>query len=254
MSRGTLARIATTSLICLALAACGHGGTRETKDSMTLDARNSPGDLYVELAAEYYRLGQLDPALSHAERAISEDKKNPRAYYVIAVIYQKLGETVRAEENFKHALELSPKNPDILNAYGAFFCAQRRYPEAQAQFAKAIENPLYATPWVSITNSGTCAASAGNLSQAETYYRRALTANPDFGPALFKMAAIELKRDNAREAKMYLDRYFRGNAPEPQVLLLAIRTERKLGNTKAAATYEQVLRKTFPSATEIKDI
>jgi type IV pilus assembly protein PilF len=238
----------------VALAACGHGATRAAKDSMTLDARNSPGDLYVELAAEYYKLGQMDAALSHAERAIREDKNNPRAYYVIAVIYQKLGETARAEENFKHALEISPRNPDILNAYGTFFCAQRRYPEAQAQFAKAIENPLYATPWVSLTNAGSCAAGAGNPAQAEADYRRALAASPDFGPALFNLAAIEFQRGNAKEAKGYLDRYFRGNPPEPQVLLLAIRTERKLGNTKAAATYDQLLRKSFPGAPEIKEI
>ncbi|HYN76378.1 MAG TPA: type IV pilus biogenesis/stability protein PilW [Lamprocystis sp. (in: g-proteobacteria)] len=240
--------------LCLVLAACGHRATREAKDSMTLDAQNSPGDLYVAMAAEYYRLGNLDDALRRAEQAIKEDKDNPRAYYIIAVIYQKMGETARAEENFKRSLELSPKNPDILNAYGTFYCSQRRYAEAQAQFAKAIENPLYANPWMSMTNAGTCAATAGHSAQAEAHFRKALAANPRFGPALFKMAEIEFRRGNAKVAKDYLDRYFQANAPEPQVLLLAIRTERKLGNAKASATYEQVLRKNFPDATDTQDL
>ena len=240
--------------LCLALVACGHRATREANDSMTLDAQNSPGDLYVAMAAEYYRLGNLDDALRRAEQAIKEDKDNPRAYYVIAVIYQKMGEVSRAEENFKRSLELSPKNPDILNAYGTFYCSQRRYAEAQTQFAKAIENPLYTNPWMSMTNAGTCAATAGDSAQAEAHFRKALAANPRFGPALFKMAEIEFKRGNPKAAKEYLDRYFQANTPEPQVLLLAIRTERNLGNAKSAATYEQVLRKSFPDASAVKEI
>lgn len=252
MSMARVARLIAVSGIGLSLTACGYFLPRKANDSMSLDAENSSGDLYVAMASEYYRLGQLDEALRRAERAIGEDKKNPRAYFVIAMIYQRLGETARADENFKRALELSPKNPDILNAYGAFFCAQRRYAEAQQQFTKATENPLYATPWMSLTNAGACAASAGNLAQAEANYRRALSANSGFGPALFQMADLEFKRGSAKAAKEYLDRYFQANAPAPQVLILAIRIERKLGNTKSAETYEQVLRNSFPDAPETK--
>jgi type IV pilus assembly protein PilF len=247
-------RLAALCGMCLALAACGHHFTRKANDSIALDAQNSPGDLYVAMAAEYYRLGDMDGALRRAEQAITEDKSNPRAYYVLAVIYARLGQNARAEENFQKALEISPNNPDILNAYGTYFCAQRRYPEAQAQFAKAIANPLYADPWLSMTNAGTCAAGAGNTAQAETEYRRALSANPRFGPALFKMADLEFNRDNLKGAKAYLDRFFQASTPTPEALLLGIRTERKLGNAKAAATYEQVLRTSYPDATAIKDI
>jgi type IV pilus assembly protein PilF len=235
------------------LNACGHGQSRDDS-SMGLDAENSPGDLYVAMAAEYYRLGQMDAALRNAERGIDEDKGNPRAYYMIAVIYQKIGEIAKADENFKRAVELSPKNPDVRNAYGTFFCSQRRYAEAQQQFAKALENPLYNSPWVAMTNAGTCAASAGNLSQAESEYRRALNANPRFGPALLKMAEIEYGRGNTKGTKSYLDSFFQTNAPSPQALALAIKAERKLGSSKAAATYEQVLRKNFPEVPEPLDL
>jgi type IV pilus assembly protein PilF len=206
------------------------------------------------MAAEYFRLGQMDAALRNAERGISEDKDNPRGYYMIAVIYQKIGEISKADDNFKRAVELSPKNPDVRNAYGTFFCSQRRYAEAQQQFAKALENPLYNTPWVAMTNAGTCAASAGNPSQAESDYRRALNANPRFGPALLKMAEIEYGRGNAKGAKSYLDTFLQSNTPTPQALALAVRTERKLGNPKGAATYEQVLCYTDPATTETLDL
>jgi type IV pilus assembly protein PilF len=253
MSGPVLIRVIALAGLCLALSACGHGQSRDDS-SVGLDAQNSPGDLYVAMAAEYFRLGQMDAALRNAERGISEDKDNPRGYYMIAVIYQKIGEISKADDNFKRAVELSPKNPDVRNAYGTFFCSQRRYAEAQQQFAKALENPLYNTPWVAMTNAGTCAASAGNPSQAESDYRRALNANPRFGPALLKMAEIEYGRGNAKGAKSYLDTFLQSHTPTPQALALAVRTERKLGNPKGAATYEQVLRKTYPGTPETLDL
>ena len=241
-------------LAVLALAGCGHSQTKQTDQSLGLDAEDSPGDLYVAMAAEYYRLGQLDAAVRRGEQAIAEDDKNPRAYYVMAVIYQGIGQLDRAEANFKRALELSPNNSDIRNAYGSFFCGQRRYAEADVQFAKALENPIYATPWVAITNAGTCAAGAGNPARAETEYRRALGLNPRFGPALIKMAEIEYQRGNAKAAKAFMDDFFRTNVPTAGALALGMRIERKLGNTKTAETYEQVLRRNFPSAPETLEI
>lgn len=241
-------------LLCLALAGCASKEIKGTDSALGLDAENSPGDLYVAMAAEYYRLGQLEPALRRAEQAVKEDPENPRAHYMIAVIYQQIGQVQRADEAFRRALELSPNNADIRNAYGTFHCSQKRYAEADAQFAKALENPLYATPWVAMTNAGTCAASAGNTTKAESEYRKALSANPRFGPALLKMAEIETKRGDAKAAKTYLDRYFQANSPTPYALALGIKTERKLGNKTGAATYEQVLRKSFPNAPELLEL
>lgn len=239
--------------VCLTLIACSRHNARESDSALGLDAQNSPGDLYVAMAAEYYRLGQLDEAMRRAQQAIAEDNRNPRAYYMIGVIYQRIGQMPQAEASFKQAVEISPNNPDIRNAYGNFFCEQRRFSEAQAQFAKALENPLYNTPWVAMVNAGICAASAGDRTRAQTEYRRALKANPRFGPALLKLAELEYGRGDAKAAKDSLDRFFQANAPTPQALELAIATERKLGNSKGAATYEQMLRKSFPGAAATQD-
>lgn len=239
---------------CLMLAACGHQKLRGDEENMGLDAQDSPGDLYVAMAAEYLRRGQMDAALRRAMQAVDEDAKNPRSHYVLALVYQAIGQTDRADQSFKRAVEISPKNPNVRNAYGSFFCSQGRYTEADAQFAKALENPLYSTPWITITNSGMCAAKAGNRSKAETEYRRALNANPRFGPALVKMAAIEYERGNYKGAKNYLDRFFRTNIVSPDALALGIRTERRLGHKKTAATYEQVLRKNFPDAPQTLEL
>jgi len=254
-SRMTLSpsrRITLAMLLCGLLVACAGGPTQQTDEAgFAGTPHDSPADLYVALAAEYYRQGQLDPALQRAKKGLDMDANNARAHYMIALLYQRIGEYKLAERHFAEASRLEPKNPDIQNAWGTFFCGQKRYGDAEEQFKKALENPLYNTPWVAMTNAGICARQAGDRQKAESYFRRAITANPRFGPALQEMADISYQRGDYKGARGYLDRYFQSTQPTPQALLLAVRVERKLGSRKRASTYEQLLRKSFPDSPEV---
>lgn len=253
-----LLRALLLSGLCLTVTACamlpGRSKPQTIDSPSATDA--SPADLYVELAAVYARQGQPEWALKNAEKAIAADRSNYGGYLMRALIYQSLGETRLAEENFQRAVELAPKNPELLDAYGSYFCNQRRYAEAQTQYAKALQNPLYKQPWVTLTNAGNCSMRAGQSPAAQAFYRRALAANPNYGRALYMLADIEFNRDNTQAAQGYMGRYlndylrgeFPATADTAQALQLAIRIERKLGNTKAAETYEQILRSSFSSS------
>jgi len=119
------------------------------------------------------------------------------------------------------------------------------------QYKKALTNPRYATPWIAMTNLGICARHSGNGGQAETYFRRALSANPGFGSAMAALADLDYGRGRYRSARAHLDRYFKVAQPTPQVLLLAVRVERKLGSRKRAATYAELLRKRYPDSPQL---
>jgi type IV pilus assembly protein PilF len=237
-------------LLAALLTGCASSATREEEGGFAGDY-DSPADLYVALAAEYYRQGQLDAALQRAKRGLDLDSRNARAHYMLGILYQRIGENAKADSHFAEAAKLEPKNPDVQNARGTFFCSQKKYREADEQFRKASSNPLYGTPWVALTNAGLCARKAGNQQQAESYLQRAISANPRFGPALREMADLNYQRGNYKAARSYLDRYFQSNQPTPQALLLATRVERKLGARKRASTYESMLRKGFPDSAEV---
>jgi type IV pilus assembly protein PilF len=236
---------------CVTLASCAGGQVRD-EDALGLGATayDSPADLYVALAAEYFRQGQLDAAMQRARKGLDLDKNNARAHYMIALLYQRIGEYRLAEKHFGEAVRLEPKNPDIHNAWGTFHCSRGRYREAQEQFDQALQNPLYSTPWVALTNAGICSRKASRSQQAESYLRRALSMNPRFAPALQEMAEINYQRGDYKSARSYLDRYFDSAQPTPEALGLAVRVERKLGARKRAATYETMLRKSFPDSPE----
>ena len=246
--------------LCLLLAACGgKKAIQADNEALGLNPEDSPAELYVRMAEEYYARGQTEVAFRRAQQAIEEDKSYPRAHVWLAFLYEEIGQADKAQQHYDEALKLAPNNADVLYAYGSFQCRQKRYAEADAQFAKALANPLYSTPWIAMTNAGNCAASAGNASKAETYYRNAINASPTFGPALVRLAEMAYRRGDAKAAKGYLDRYFepatiRTPATSYSALTIGTQIERKLGNRKRADEYERALKTNFPQAPKPREL
>ncbi len=241
--------------LCLGLAGCASKPATQADDPLGLDPQTSPAALYVEMAEEYYNRGQAEIAFRRAQQAIEADKNYAKAHAWLAFMYEEMGKPDLAATHYGRAVNLAPKNADILYAAGAYLCRQKQYDEAEGYFKRALDNPLYTTPWIAMSVAGDCAVSAGNPTQAERYYRDAIAANPSFGPALVKLAEIEMKRGNAAGAKAYLDRYFqpstiRTPAIAQIALGIAVQAESQLGNRTKAAEYEKVLKNNFPDVPE----
>lgn len=255
---GRTSRLIVALGLCLLLIACvsqpTKSSTGEGIGKLSAQENDSPADLYVALASEYYRIGQMDPALERVRRALKLDKNNARAHYIAALVLQRLGENALAEAYFERASALEPDSPDIHNAWGAFLCSQGRHEEADAQFADALANPLFTTPALALTNAGVCAISAGEKAKGEGYLREALTRAPRFAPALYQMARLQYAQGDYKAAQGYIDRLMDVNQLNPQTLLLAVRVEKALGNRKQAKVYTQYLREGFPDAPEILEL
>jgi type IV pilus assembly protein PilF len=191
-------------------------------------------------------------ALQKLRRSLQVDERNPEAHNVIAILYDRLGEQSLARKHYDRAAELDSKDPYIRNARGSFFCKQGQYEKADEEFALALENPLYPTPWVALTNAGLCAERAGDQVTAETYYRRALTANPRYSPALIQMAQISFEQGKGMSSRAYLERFHGDAEATAASLWLGVRIERKLGDRQKAVEYKRRLLKEFPDAPEIQ--
>lgn len=250
MSR--LLRIACTLALMTLLAACASTGRDDSTGNLGVERRDSPAQIYVEMGIAYMRDGQDAVALKKLNRAIEVDSKNPSAHNVIAILYERLGETALAAKHYERAAELDPRDPFIRNARGSFFCKQGQYDKALREFENALGNPLYPTRWVALTNAGLCIERSGEQVKAEEYYRRALTANPRYTPALFQMAEISFEQHNDMSARAYLERFHSEVPATAASLWLGVRIEQRLGDRVKAVEYKRQLLKDFPDAPEIQ--
>ena len=214
----------------------------------------SPSNTYIQLANEYMKRGDYATALNKAKKAVQRDPNNGNAHLVLGLIYEQLGENGSANAAYQRSLEVDSKNPYALNAYGSYLCKLGEYQKALPYFDRALQNPLYQTPWVALANAGYCARKAGDLSMAQSYLLKALERNPGFAMALYQMAEVRFAQGRYMSARAYLQRYREVAKPTAQMLYLSILTERKLGNDDQVRSDELLLKSDFPDSEQAQKL
>lgn len=208
--------------------------------------------IHTELAASYYRLGNMSVALEEVIVAVQSDPNYSPAYNIGGLVYAALKQDSQAEANFQRALAVDPRDPDANHNYGYFLCQRGREQEGIRYFMAAVKNPLYRTPENSYVNAGVCARRMGDTEAARGYFRQALQARPDQPQALYNLAQMDYEQQDYAAAKKEIDVLMRVIQPNAEALWLAVRIERRLGDAASAASYAQQLRKNFPDSKEAR--
>ncbi len=257
MSRATLALAISTGAALAALWGCAastppaEAPSRELATDSDQTATDRRARVRMELASGYYSRGQYETALDEVKLALAVKPDLPDAYNLRGLVYQSMGEDKLAEENFKRALQLSPRDPDIMHNYGWFLCQNRRIPEALTQFQQAIATPRYAGLSRSLMTQGVCQARTGAYADAERSLVRSYELDPTSPVTAFNLADVLYRRGEFERARFYIGRV---NAVQEytsaQTLWLAARIENKMGNQRGARDYSRQLRARFPQSPE----
>ena len=240
--------------LCLGLNGCNQGTGSFGSGYGTIKptpVTNEIAAINLKLGIEYLQRGEYEISLTKLQKAQTADPGYPPIYNTLGVLYQRLGDKVTAEKYFRQALSLNSSDASTLNNYGQFLCHEARYDEAEASFMKAVDNPLYATPEIALSNAGTCAMAQSKLDTAETHFRSALEKNPRVAVALIQMAQISYATINYLSARAYLQRYLEINPHTAKSLWLGIRIERELGDKNTLSSYKLLLRNKFPDSKEV---
>jgi len=228
--------------------------TRETPPPQQMASAAERARLHTELGSGYYERGQMDVAIGELNTAVQLDPNYAPAYNIFGLIYAVLGEDRKAEQNFERAMQLAPGNPDIHHNWGWYLCQHKREREALAQFEIAVGNSLYRTPEIALVNAGRCAQTIGEIRLAESYFRRALGAQPGNALASYGVALIAYKEARYDEARKWMRTVMQTNTPPPEAIYLGLCIERKLGDRQAELSYVSQLRNRFPDSVETKAI
>jgi type IV pilus assembly protein PilF len=252
------ARACALLLIAATLTACktppGTASASEGKDRITASDQTDASkraNVRLQLASAYFADNQLTTALDEVKQAIVADPKMTEAFNMRGLIYAALGDEALADDSFRHALQLNPRDPDVMHNYGWFLCIQRHYAEASAQFQQALAQPQYRDATRTLLAQGVCEARAGQLAEAEATLQRAFALDSASPVIAINLSEVLLRRGEYERARFYVRRI--NASPQQstsQSLWLAARIEYRSGNTQLANDIGQQLQSRYPKSPE----
>lgn len=255
LTAGGLAAVALAGALTAMLAGCAAPPPR---DQVVADvmAPNNDSDarkrarIRLELASSYFAEGKTEIALEELKQVMAVDPNFSEAYDLRGLIFMRLGDQRAAEDSFRRAIALNPRNADTLHNYGWMLCQQARYPEAERSFQQALDIPLYGSRSRTYLAMGVCQARAGSLDTAEASLRHAYeldAGNPVTG---YNLSRVLYMRGDYERARFYIRRINNSELANAESLWLGIKVENRLNDQQALGQLGDQLRKRFPNSRE----
>ena len=207
--------------------------------------------LRMELATGYFGRGQMTTALDQVKLALQADPNLSEAYNLRGLIYGNLGDDQLAEDSFRKALQLNPRDADAMQNFGYYLCQKKRYPEASAMFDRVLAMPQYRDQSRTLLTKGVCEAFAGQLAESEATLTKSYQLDPSNPSTAVNLSEVLYRRGEYERARFYVRRV--NNVPAlqgAQTLWLAARIEQRLGNRSGVKELGDQLRKRFPDSRE----
>jgi type IV pilus assembly protein PilF len=179
------------------------------------------------------------------------DPSFPDAYNLRGLVYMQLNDPRQAEESFRRAMALNPRDANTLHNLGWLQCQQRRFDEAQRSFEQALASPIYADRAKTFMAQGLCYARAGRPAEGERSLARAYeldAGNPIVG---YNLSKLLYDRGELERAKFYIRRLNNSELANAETLWLGIKVEHKLGDRLAARQLGEQLKKRYPQSREV---
>ncbi|HMA08537.1 MAG TPA: type IV pilus biogenesis/stability protein PilW [Ramlibacter sp.] len=250
-----LAWVALAWVVLSAIGGCASspGAAPASRDMMTEsdepEARKR-ARIRMELAVGYFEQGQTSVALDEVKQVIALDPSYPDAYNLRGLIYMRLNDLGQAEDSFRRAVALNPRDANVQHNYAWLLCQQGRFDESQRAFDVAMADPLYGGRAKTLMAQGLCQAKAGRTAEAERSLARSYeldAGNPVTG---FNLATLLYRRGDYTRAQFYIRRLNNTELANAETLWLGIKVERRMNDQVAMQQLGEQLRKRYPQSRE----
>jgi type IV pilus assembly protein PilF len=224
----------------LLLSACSTASKKSVSNAQNAAIANT------QLGSAYMNQGNLALAKDKLDRALAQDPSNPEVHSVRGMLFDKMGMPKDADAEFRTALRLAPKDPNVINNYAVFLCQRGRTDEGVKLFEEAATNALYSTPEAAYTNAGVCLRSAKRDDQARAQFVKALQIKPNFVDAVVQLAELDMQHNDLPQARALIDAYLTNFGDNPDLLLLGVRVARAQKDQIGAQRYARKLQMNYP--------
>lgn len=188
---------------------------------------------------------------------------NALSFNYLGLACHHAGQSAEAEKDYRRALAL---NPDLVEAHynlGCLLLAQNKWEAAKTELvAYTLRRGTAVEGWVRLgivqlrlSNSGTAASRASELSGAEKSFEEALHLNPQNAECLNGLGLVRLRRNHAAEAANFFSRALKQQPGYgPAVLNLAIVAQQNLNQPQMALEKYQEYLQLKPPQAEVEGV
>lgn len=233
---------------CSSIPVTGSQNELPTSSDQTDSQRRAR--IRLQLAVGYYEQRQLNVALDELKQALLADPNLAEAYSMRALVYMDMSENRLAEENFLQAIRLAPNTPDFNNNYGWFLCQNGREQQSISYFETALKNRNYQSPAKALNNAGICSLKLKDKIAAERYFSQAFQYEPGNPSTNANLGHLYYDKGDYDRARFYVGRVMKADVMTAEVLWLAIKIERKLGDRSAENSLATQLRRRHGGSAE----
>lgn len=207
----------------------------------------------LELATGYFELGQTSVALDELKQSIAIDANYSDAHQLKGLVYMRLSEPKLAEASFKRALELSPKDANVMQNLGWLLCQESRFEESELYFSSALSTAQYAQRAKTFRTLGLCRIKSGNLEEGGESLRASYDIDPQNPVTAFNLASTLFQQNKFFGAQKYIRELNNSDLANAQSFWLGIKVERQLNNSSGVTQLATQMIKRFPKAKEINN-
>ncbi len=213
------------------------GCATHTKDQLKIAASTR------SLGEAYLAQGNPIAALKEFTTAIKITPDDPYLHYDLGLTYLAREKYELAKVHLQKAIGLKDNYTAAMNSLGVVLMKQKKWDGAIALFSETADNLLYTTPHYPLSNMGWAFLGKGDLKAAESSFKKALKARPDFINAIHGLATTYLTGGQTNAAQQLLDRAILKYPDAPILHADLARTLEAQGFYKEASqSWRQVMR------------
>jgi len=206
----------------------------EEKKAQTSEALSKYEEM-IKLGNSYRDQIELPKAEEMYRKAVELNPKNETVYRELAGVCRWQGKYSEAEESFKKAIAFDPKNAETFRKLGDIYHEQRKFSEAARAYEQATKlNPTY---YEAYFKRGDTYKYQGKYSDAEKAYKKAIELEPKNYRAYPKLGMIYQKQGRFPEAVELFKGLIELNPNDHKALGSLGVVYGEMGNSKLAEEY-----------------
>jgi protein O-mannosyl-transferase len=207
---------------------------------------------FYNLANVLSRQGESEKAEKNYRSALELKPEFPDALYNYGGLLAKLGRVADAARNYAAAIKLKPDNADVHLSFGALLAGEQKWNEAIAEFQAALRNdPSNANVHF---NLGAAHNAKGELGEAAKHYAEACRLRPDDVEARENLGLLLLSQGRPSEAVSCFEEGVRLQPNAKAHYELALALDASGQREKAITEYREAVRLSPTSAVYMNDL